>query len=146
MSVLKKDAVTEALRAAIAEKGEEYVYPAWQEGCSYSTREGQPSCIVGWVVAALDPEVFKKVHEYEVDSGESTCVANLEKGTESSYEAEYYFGLEFEDSTLTEALQAAQDVQDTGGPWRVAQVAYDRVLAGEGRYSVVDELTRSFTE
>lgn len=68
----------EALKKAVAEKGEDYVYKENEEigWCLYSDREsGQPSCIVGHVLADLDPEAFARVRAWELRSARSAGVS-----------------------------------------------------------------------
>lgn len=132
-TTLKKDAVTEVLEKVVAEKGAEYVYPYFETQCFYADPADTtaPSCIVGHVVAALDPHAFQEIAAHEVDSGESMSVAQLS--------GDSYVG--FEDQRLADALQAAQSVQDGGSPWAEAMEAYRRVLAGEEAYKVAEEIS-----
>jgi hypothetical protein len=120
-TILKTDAVTEALNKAIETKGEDYVYPKYEVGCTYTDREDgavAPSCIVGWVIDAIDHEALERVAKYEESEGESFSVPELVD----------HAGLEFDNDRLADALQAAQSVQDQGAPWAYAKLAYTRVL------------------
>lgn len=131
---LKVDEVTEALNAAVEEKGEDYVYPNAGDSCTYSdpyADEPTPSCIVGWVIAAVAPKVFEKIRREEASEGESMGVHSLANN-----------GYIKADEVLKEALQAAQSLQDDGHPWGVAREAYNRILAGENRFDVISEIER----
>lgn len=155
--------VTKALKKAVEAKGGGYVYPharppySYENSfarCSYTNADGSPSCIVGHVVAALDPSVLEKVGEYERESGESFGVEVLVTGFDEfgrDYEYDEYDepiepepgypilakDARFEvDGMVQAALAAAQTVQDMTGTWAEALDAYKRVLAGEGRYAV----------
>lgn len=139
MTVLTKNAITEALNKAVEEKGGDYIYitpdgyQAYPESglsCRYSDHDGNPSCIVGFVVAALDPEGFAKLAQHEESEGESFGVDLID---------EYDFA-KFEAYETISALQAAQSVQDDGMPWSYAQEAYNRVLAGESQWAVQNDL------
>ncbi len=156
--MLKKNAVVEALHRAVAEKGEDYVYPAASSGyrggaCVYSERneagEAYPSCIVGHVIAALDPEEFQAIVEYEQRMDESFSVNELIQGKHGSYEIEYggnryaeafVPALLMEDADVESALSIAQSLQDSGCTWGEAQEGFDRVLAGESRWVVENEI------
>lgn len=135
MTILTKDAVSEALHKAVAEKGEDYVYPRANEGCRYADPYNPevPSCIVGHVVAALDPETFKRIGQREEEN-------------EMSFSATYLlddgpFGLDPEDDSVVAALQVAQSLQDLGLPWGYAQEGFDRVIKGEEYIMVEGEIT-----
>jgi len=129
MTTLTNDAVTAALAKIVAEKGADYIYPHAVGTCTYSEGEA-PSCIVGHVVAALSPEDFEALVEYEQSEGESFPANELEE----------HSALQFERGRLGDALMAAQDVQDSGGTWGNAQEAYRRVLAGGDYYDAVKSL------
>lgn len=159
MTKFTRDAVSEALHAAVAAKGENYVYPKDEyDGCVYSARDGgkiYPACIVGHVVAALDPELFQNWAEYEVESNESFTVS---EGAARDYPYEYkqyedehgYWvcdgdpqrvrkALDVDDNVTIDALASAQAIQDSSLPWKLSQEAFDRILAGEDREAVENE-------
>lgn len=124
MTLLKTDAVTEALHKAVAEKGGDYVYPWHEVQCSYTEpgerEEGSvaPSCIVGYVIDAIDHDALERIAVYEEREGESLGVGEL-----------FDVDVDFQDETLLVALEAAQRVQDRGAPWKYSQIVYDRVIA-----------------
>lgn len=111
-----QDAVTEALEKIIAEKGGDYLYPPAQAGttCTYVEQDGTPSCIVGHIIAALDPEGFQAIREEEEATGGSTDVATaLREWAEADIDTE-----------LIRALQEAQNKQDAAGTWGEAFDVY----------------------
>lgn len=60
MQITKEQTIA-ALREVV-EGREDYIYePQEGEFCTYSNPDGGPSCIVGWVLAKLDPEAFEKI-------------------------------------------------------------------------------------
>lgn len=158
MTIFTRDAVSEALHKAVETKGADYVYPDWNFGCHYADAEAEyqaPSCIVGHVVAALDPELFQNWAEYERQAqGDSFSVRDAMYGDEYDYaevldedglwvgvgEAQKFRKALSADDRTRDALLAAQRVQDLGQPWGDAQEAFDRVMAGEGEGAVVEEI------
>lgn len=96
-----------AARAAIEEKGANYVYTRWNPSCTYANAKGAPSCLVGHIVKRLDPEAFKRLRAAERAtrlSSPGISIANSEAR------------LGFTDDQL-EVLVYAQDAQDTGAWW-----------------------------
>ena len=121
--ILKTDAVSEALDKAVNLKGGDYVYeklPLDGSGasCRYSTNDGAPSCLVGFVIAEVAPELFAEIVEYE--AAYSTSVGVLELVDE--------FDIEFESADLEYALSYAQEKQDESYTWGEAQAAYYRTV------------------
>lgn len=107
--------VLDVLAKVVAGK-EDFVYrldqrhPNGVVQCNYAEDDGSPSCIVGHVIAALDPHLFRDLAEEEKD-GDSLSVMSTS----------HYFRSHFEDRAL-EALQAAQRAQDGGSPWGTALI------------------------
>lgn len=137
MTVLNTDAVTEVLTRLVAEKGEDYVYPPAVQSiyptCTYTTAmedgEYAPSCIVGHVIAELDPELFQELAKYELEEGSSLGVQELVHEGSPGYDfQEDNPQLIVDDSTLAVALAMAQEIQDRGGTWANAVAAYQEVL------------------
>lgn len=130
------DAVTEALHKIVAEKGADYVYPGARGTCMYSERDGSPSCIVGHVVAVLEPEAFEKIVEIEAAEGESTDARALLGGWGVDYDWEtgdYRMktpALVEYDNEVSNALELAQRAQDGGLTWGEAQEYFDRYISG----------------
>lgn len=101
--------INAALSKALEAKGDDYVYENWQDGnCVYSVAQ-EPSCIVGHVLHALDPEMFKRVAEFEADASEN-------RGDTSFGAVALRLNLPFE-REQRRALQNVQVEQDTGHTW-----------------------------
>ena len=108
------DDVKRVLHELAAEKPD-YVYEKDRgETCTYSTKDGKPSCIIGHVIYRLDPEVFQNLVELEND-GEAIGIGDLP------------WAYQFRDFEIT-AMERAQTRQDTGEPWGYAVKAFDEVL------------------
>ena len=113
MTTITRENFTAALERAVAERGEDFVYPeAWMtsaNACQYSLRDGTPACIIGLALSYIDPELVP-------DS--------------------FYFGavdgvledLGVEDGALIIAARAAQIRQDRGYTWGRSLDAYKAVL------------------
>lgn len=63
-----------ALKAVVAAKGADYNYGDEFRVCRYANDEGEPRCIVGHVLAKLDPEALAVLHEREASSGLSPSI------------------------------------------------------------------------
>lgn len=124
--MLTLSAVQKALDDAVALKGEDYVYPS--SDCAYSTNpalgEQAPSCIVGYVLNALEPEVFKEVARREWKPDPSLGVYVDEYGY--AVDSTTVEGLRdrwgiraFDDAEdgVVELLYEAQSNQDSGNTW-----------------------------
>lgn len=103
---------TDALRyleKAVAEKGEDYVYPSYQEGCEYfesvyGSNTGQPSCIVGHVLS------YNGVTREDLGGGlNSSGVLTLN--------SQHPNGVLDVDDATEDLLVFAQRFQDNGMPW-----------------------------
>lgn len=99
--------VNAALRAALDEKGEDYVYDS-SNGCRYE-KEGGPSCLVGYVIHKLDPDAFQRVVEFENDH-------LMNKGDNSFSNVASSLRLPF-DYDQRRALEMVQSAQDRGASW-----------------------------
>lgn len=114
--------INEAIKAALAEKGEDYVYErvgeGAKQGCYYAV-DGAPSCLVGNVLNRLDPEMFAQVIEYETDTPEYQ-----DTGFEDVAE---YLRLPFHEDQVA-ALKDAQVKQDQGKTWGEAAQKYAEKL------------------
>lgn len=123
MAKFTHDEVTAAIEAVVAEKGEAYTYPN-AESCVYGYADGTPGCIVGHVVARLDPDKFARV--VQVEQGvprNSWPVSTLSTETIHRAVVVVTFDDLFDQVTLN-ALAEAQAIQDRGRPWGQALVAY----------------------
>lgn len=115
--------VAEAVQMAVEEKGESYIYDeqnlhseTYSMECVYANADDEPSCIVGHVLYALNPEAFKRVVEFERDGeanrGDTSFNAvadNVETGLTTEQVA---------------ALFCAQASQDGGNQWGTARDAF----------------------
>lgn len=98
-----------ALRAALDKMGEDYVYRGDASGnCVYAI-DGEPSCIVGHVLHALNPDMFEKVVRFE-----SNPLRN--KGDTSFGSVVERLGLPFH-AEQKYALERIQADQDNRAPW-----------------------------
>lgn len=131
--------VTAALEKAIATKGEDYVYEPVGVTCRYTTEEKAPSCIVGWVVAEVNPPLFDALFDFE-KTGNVIAAHDLDHPAKEPEFVDDELALEVDHRTL-DALQAAQEIQDEGFAWAYAKRAYDNVLAGQDYREAVAQIT-----
>lgn len=103
--MLKTDEVTKVLDRLVAEKGD-IAFNSRESGCYYRTPEGEPLCIVGHVLAELEPEFFQALNT-ERNGLNGTNFDAL------SYEGEYVTAQEHARILLVEA----QFHQDNGLTW-----------------------------
>ena len=118
--------VIELLEKAVEIKGADYVYPAGE--CFYSNRKvnPEPMCIVGYVLADEEPELFSEVAERESRESLSCGIMDFE---------DWDIALPIDFKT-TNVLYAAQRVQDNGGTWGTALEAAKARLAEINVYKV----------
>lgn len=140
--VLTKNAVQEALDKAIAERGADYRYTdTHKDGCYYAewdeaTEVPAPSCVVGFVVDAIDHEAFEALARTEAS-----------EGTFSAPElVEYELGIAFEDGDIQEALSLAQQAQDEGLTWGQAREFAIRYLEGEPYSKIRSDMADALAE
>lgn len=101
MSTHTNEEIIAAARAAVRQKGADYVYLKDAAGnCYYANEDGSPSCIVGFVLSALDPDLFQRVAEKDND----TTFIQIEGLDDFTPEQRY-------------VLQRAQADQDFGDTW-----------------------------
>lgn len=121
----------DALHAAVAERGGDFVYPQddpdWvvAETCQYQTRDGQPACIIGAALWKIDPAL---VPEYGNTNGVWTVLPNVLVGGDFDLDEDTR-ELTKEERLLVSAASSAQTAQDTGKPWSVAMQEFDTVLS-----------------
>lgn len=115
--------INAALKKALDAKGEDYVYTERSNGACVYSLGGEPSCIVGHVLHALDPEMFKRVAEFEADPNE-----NDDDTSFSSLATR--LGLPFE-TEQRRALQNVQVQQDCGKTWGSAVATEWMAALGE---------------
>lgn len=98
-----------ALRAALDKMGEDYVYENISgDNCVYAVG-GEPSCIVGHVLHALDPDMFEKVVQFEsnpIKNKGDTSFANVVEALRLPFHTDQKY-----------ALDCIQADQDAHAPW-----------------------------
>lgn len=117
---------TAAMEAAVAERGEDFVYPdEWRDKtkrdifgpdgpCLYSLPSGEPACLIGLALFKIDPKLMP-------DSGYVGSVSELVGNGV----------IRFESPLLADAAAEAQDSQDLKNPYGVVLQQYrDRVRKG----------------
>lgn len=125
MTNVTDEEFTEALRAAVEERGEDYSYPEgiyegqfdiprdddYHNGglCVYQTPDGTPACIIGLALYKIDPEL---VPDYDL-------VMSAQKALED-------IGVS---DRVRFAAGRAQGVQDGGDTWGHALREYEDALA-----------------
>lgn len=129
-TILTTAAVAEAIDQLVIERGPDYVYPKGQQiECFYTFENGEPGCIVGAVVAKLDPAGFEwlKNSEPAYDDGNGLIrrdpVGSVRGifGVGDEAAAVYGSPLAVESEPLLRALSRAQSAQDTGSTWEATR-------------------------
>lgn len=119
MSITYEDAAR-ALDEAVNEKGTDFVYdPPSGDVCSYTDREGNPSCIVGHVIAKLNPKAFARIAEfewYEVHDDDVETYPLIKEANVSHIDTTFGVELGLTDDA-EKLLRMVQDRQDRGIPW-----------------------------
>ena len=126
---ITRENFTAAMRAAVAERGEDWVYPAegselaeqgWRTGdyesCVYVLPDGSPACLIGLALYKIDPGLL----------------VNLESQYDIASKVMGRAGVQ--DGTLRLAAGMAQNAQDRGVPWGEALSEYERVLSAEDAF------------
>ena len=123
---ITRENFTAAMRAAVAERGADWVYPAqgselaeqgWrsEEGtCVYVLPDGSPACLIGLALYKIDPSLLTHVEFQYHDASMVMSRAGVQ------------------DELLLLAADMAQDGQDVGMPWGDALSEYERVLRTAG--------------
>lgn len=117
---ITEEQFTAAMEAAVAERGEDYVYPPQEEEgfaddyhtiggtCLYSDESGKPLCIIGVALSKIDPAL---VPTHGSTEGASSLLSKM-----------------VDSFAVRVAAQNAQDAQDDGKPWGEALKQYKSVL------------------
>ena len=118
---ITRENFTAAMRAAVAERGEDWVYPAeggelaeqgWrsEEGgaCVYVLPDGSPACLIGLALYKIDPALVEGLEGEDV-----TALRLLQR-------------LGVDDGRLYMAAHVAQEAQDLGDTWGNALKIYER--------------------
>lgn len=112
-TTITRENFTAAIIQAVAERGEDYVYPEddkIMDACQYKTENGEPSCIIGLALHLIDPIL---VPERGSVAGARDILRDI--------------GVT--DAALLDAATDAQSVQDNFSPWGYALTAYKNVIA-----------------
>lgn len=116
----------------IAGENPDYQYAAPERisarQCVYSDGKGNASCIVGHVIARLEPELFKLIEkrEWHPTTEERTEAGDYEEGTNpisypvSDLSTMVGFARVPFSPLMRDVLQTAQGLQDDGKPWGFA--------------------------
>lgn len=114
-----KDDVLKTLKEVVKGK-EDYIYKRPERrakhggnACFYTTPEGAPSCIVGYVIARLDPELLQEIKGYEDRNRQSFPFSPYTKVARNPLNK---VKAEFEPDAII-LLQRAQTEQDAGNTW-----------------------------
>lgn len=112
---LNEETFTAAIEQAVEMRGRDYIYPkslpGWQtpglaKACVYSTRQGQPACLIGQALYLIDP---KLVPSYEdSDAGKDMDARSV---------LTRLLGVDYETPRWVHAAYVAQVHQDRGGSW-----------------------------
>jgi len=111
--MITKQQALDALAEVVAEMGEGYVYSradgeeVHQFGCQYAIN-GEPSCIAGRAIFKLDPELFEKFAQYEVDEEESFPICDVNENLDD-------VGIEPDALRVFQEAQEQQDCLETYG-------------------------------
>ena len=120
---ITRENFTAAMRAAVAERGEDFVYPAegselaeqgWrseERTCVYTLPDGTPACLIGLALYKIDPGLLTHV---KLQSDNARRVMNRAG---------------VQDEVLLLSAGMAQIEQDVGVPWGGALSEYERVLS-----------------
>lgn len=124
MTILNLEAVRTAALAALEAEGDHvYEYPREEQtACSYTTPEGGASCLVGHVIARLEPEILPALTEAEWIKDEGLSFTDVAAfGADSLNLSQNRFGSdkEYSNAALT-WLSTAQGKQDIGTAWSEA--------------------------
>lgn len=96
---------TQAMRDAVAERGEDFVYsvrsPTWR--CNYTEADGSIGCLIGLALSKIDPSLVPK-HRSQIPAIGVLSSLTTEK--------------------VAEAANKAQYEQDTGKTWGEALSMY----------------------
>lgn len=112
--------ISAALKKALEVKGDDYVYEKDSNGGCHYAVNGEPSCIVGHVLHALDPEMFEAVADFEGDYDKS-------RGDNTFRNVAQSLNLPFHGDQVI-ALARVQRDQDAGETWGLA-VAVEWIAA-----------------
>jgi hypothetical protein len=109
----------EALKAAVAKRGEDYVYEQTESGNCLYVRDGMPSCLIGQVLfdLGIPLERLKGADGYNSEDGDNEGENPDAWQLLDSLESE---GLVSFRPAVQGAFRVAQSRQDCGWPWGYA--------------------------
>lgn len=119
MQQITREGFTKALQDAVADAGDDYVYPR-ENGCQY-VHNGAPSCLIGHALHRMGAPI-KELATF--DSYRPGITASAETALRH---------LGCPDSRLRCAAEAAQQAQDDGKTWGRARDVFLRVLNGHSQ-------------
>jgi len=129
MKDLTPAGLVEIIDEIVDEKGADYVYAAPEEArglCVYTAPDGTPSCIVGRVIARVEPELLEHINSKEWGERDDGSLLPNEM---TVFNLAGDGILNFNDRNLLWMLSEAQHMQDGGKSY--GTVAHDiRVKAG----------------
>jgi hypothetical protein len=127
---LTVESVSAALDKIIEANGEDHTYEAENGVCYYSTPEGKPGCIVGQVIALLDPEAFQFLVKIEYETTRSLWRDQRISagGIDELVNDEHIVNVE--NVHLLMALADAQQAQDRGETWGQARRRFHEAING----------------
>lgn len=133
-TTLTRAAVADALDKLIIERGEDFVYSQDELGnCFYTHEDGEPACLVGALIAKLDPQAFETLKTLEPvqDDGNGMLhrdpFGSVNRLIENGY-------IDVESPQLRKALVSLQAHQDTGGTWGTARSVFIDRLRSEDAF------------
>lgn len=94
MHVVEYEEALRGLNEAVKTKGYDYIYPRRERLYCYNVWQGQPDCIVGWVMVWLGVPVewFEEEHRDTDDVGDTCKALHLEGRFEFTEEARDLLG------------------------------------------------------
>lgn len=117
--VFSTEEIFRTLDDIVAERGVDYALGVG-EVCKYKDESGKPLCVIGHLIARLNPEGFATINNVE-----NTITVDALGGDVISVDS----------SETLEALRLIQSVQDTGNTWSEAvqtgRHSLDNLVAGE---------------
>lgn len=108
--------------AEVIKGHEDYRYTDHHDRCRYTEPDGSASCLVGQVVAVLDPEAFEEFKKYEHDTKLTFPISSLGTKYDGCFEVAPGFSLPklSMSPAARRILRKAQSAQDLGNTWGYA--------------------------
>lgn len=112
--MITEEEFTAAMEAAVAERGEDFVYPdewrdEYSEACRYSLPDGTPACIIGLALHKINPALVPTYDNTERALDVFEAIGDVPQN-------------------VALAAQRAQSQQDADKTWGVALEAYKDAL------------------